>query len=353
MHNFNFKDLDDLDSVSRELGCETNFIQTVLEHTSNFYQQLRVPKKRSKKVRIVYEANESLKNIHKNILASISEKIIFPEYVQGFVSKRSIVTNASLHLSKKYVLNLDIKDFFESIKIDKIIDIFSRELECNDTTSNIFAKLCTFNGCLVQGANTSPILANLVCKELDQDLYEIAQSYNCSYSRYADDITFSGDICPRKKVIEPCIKRYGFNLNPDKWKLQRRGTRQYVTGLTVFDDNKPRISKQVKRKLRQVIYYMQKYGLSNHFEKVIIEDEDVQSEFFDVDGLIAFMYSVEPEYAYKFDLDWQKICIKEGIKPSRSPSKLFEKFLKKKDSNSSVNIEGLHNKLTNYSDRES
>jgi len=339
MHNFNFKDLDDLDDVSRELGCETRFIQIVLDHTSNFYHQLRIPKKRSKKIRIVYEANESLKNIHKNILASISEKIIFPEYVQGFVFKRSIVTNASLHLSKKYVLNLDIKDFFESIKIDKIIDVFNRELECSDTTSNIFAKLCTFNGCLVQGANTSPILANLVCKELDQDLFEIAQNHNCSYSRYADDITFSGDTVPRKKIIESCIKSYGFNLNPDKWKLQMRGKKQYVTGLTVFDDNKPRISKYVKQELRQAIYYMQKYGLSSHFEKVDIEGEDILSELFFVDGLIAFMYSVEPEHAYKFDLDWQQILTKECGKPSRNLPKLFKKFLAHKSSNDLTNAE--------------
>lgn len=113
------------------------------------------------------------------------------------------------------------------------------EIGCNSEVGLIFAQLCTFNECLVQGANTSPILANLVCTDLDKELVLIGQKNDCSYSRYADDITFSGGKVPTKKSISQCLEKYNFKLNLDKWKCQCRGKTQYVTGLTVFDDKIP------------------------------------------------------------------------------------------------------------------
>lgn len=325
MHYFNFESIENIDDVAKELGCQTDFIGFALNSSDMFYHRILVPKKRRKEHRIVYKVDDRLKNLHKNILISISQKACFPECVQGFVFKRSIVTNASLHLAKKCILNLDIKDFFESIKIEKIVDVFI-ELGCNETVASIFAKLCTLNGCLVQGANTSPILANLVCKDLDQELTAIALETNCSYSRYADDITFSGELVPKDKKIALCIRKHGFNLNPNKRKFQRRGKPQYVTGLTVFDEAIPRLPKKMKRKLRQELYYIQKYGLSDHFDKVDIQEEEACTKILDIDGLIAFMYSVEPKYAYRFDIAWQAIRTKEGEDISRNPSKIFKKI---------------------------
>lgn len=321
MHHFDFERLENITDIAQELGCETNLLEYVIDYPDSFYNRLLIPKKRSDGHRIVYEVDDKLKNLHKNILASISAKVHFPEYVQGFVPKRSIVTNASLHLAKKCLLNLDIKDFFESIKTEKVTGVFI-ELGCNNEVANIFSQLCTFNGCLVQGANTSPILANLVCKELDKDLVAIAIEHDCSYSRYADDITFSGEIFPGKE-IESCIKKHGFNLNPDKYKIQKRGKSQYVTGLTVFDQEMPRIPKQIKRKLRQRLYYMNKYDLLDHAAKV---KEDTLSELLNVDGWIAFMYSVEPDYAYQLDVIWQEVRTKSGFKQSRNPSKIMDKL---------------------------
>ena len=326
MNQFNFEDLDNITDVAGALGCEPDFIQFVLDRPASFYHQLRVPRKRRSKPRIVYEVNDDLKNLHKNILTSIAAKVKFPEYVQGFVSKRSIVTNASLHLGHKYVLNLDIKDFFDSIKIKKVVSVFEG-LGCNNEVKLIFAQLCTFNGCLVQGANTSPILANLVCTELDKELVLIGQKDDCSYSRYADDITFSGEKVPKKKPISRCLEKYDFKLNPDKWKCQCRGKAQYVTGLTVFDEEMPRLPKQMKRRLRQELYYAHKHGLRDHLEKSSIQDSGGADTYVnEIDGLIAFMYSVEPNRAYQFDTMWQIIRLKGGLSKSRDPAKIFRKW---------------------------
>lgn len=323
MTQFNFTDIENIEDMANELGCQVSFIQYVLEQPSTFYTQIRVPRKRRSDPRIVYVVNSNLKNLHKNILTWMAAQVDFPECVQGFVSKRSIVTNASLHLGRKYILNLDIKDFFDSIKVDKITQIFETRLGCSQNVASIFAQLCTFNGCLVQGANTSPILANLVCSDLDEKLIQLGNGYGCSYSRYADDITFSGDKVPKKKEISRCIESYGFQINPNKYKCKSRGQQQYVTGLTVFDNVMPRIPKRVKKKLRQTLYYINKYGLKDHLEKIDAQDESIVDW---IDGLIAFVYSVEPEQAYKFDIAWQAIRKKENLKPSRYPSKLIKRL---------------------------
>ncbi|MEH2303386.1 MAG: reverse transcriptase family protein [Nostoc sp.] len=327
MIELDFKSLENIDHIARAVNCLPSFIHQVLERTSLFYNIKKIPKKGKRQkgqYRIIYEVELELNIIQKNISTAITSKQQFHEYVQGFVSKRSIATNASLHLSKKYVLNLDIKNFFDSITQKQVSDVF-KELGCTERSAEIFTKLCTLNGHLVQGASTSPVLANLVCKELDQDFARLAQQYNCSYSRYADDITFSGDLTPGKKDIEKCLNKYEFELNPAKWKHQRRGRSQYVTGLTVFDNTKPRIPKFIKKQLRQILYYASKYGWDNHESKVnSCNHKNMHYEIKRINGLIAFMYSVEPERALQFDLQWQKI-IKEGLldENQRDPHAIF------------------------------
>lgn len=205
MNFFDFETLENIGDIANKLGYQPNFIESVLDYPDTFYSQLQIKRKRHQYPRIVYEVDDLLKTLYKNILVSITAKVDFPEYVQGFLPKRSIVTNASLHLGRKYVLNLDIKDFFFSIKIKKVVCAF-KLLGCNDEVASILAQLCTLNETLVPGVSTSPILANLICVELDKELLEIGERYECAYSRYADDITFSGEKVPKKRKLSVVLK---------------------------------------------------------------------------------------------------------------------------------------------------
>jgi retron-type reverse transcriptase len=310
MIDIDFQSLESSNHIALDFGCSQSLIDTVLKRPALFYECIRIPKKGKHnrgKYRIVYKVEPELNALHKNIATAIASRTQFPECVQGFVSKRSIATNAALHLAQKYVLNVDIKDFFYSITQGQVAEVF-RELGCTESIALVFARLCTFHGRLVQGASTSPVLANLVCVALDRNLAELGKEYGCSYSRYADDMTFSGEQSPHKKEVERCLKQHGFQLNPHKWKRQPRGRSQYVTGLTVFDTTKPRIPKNVKRRLRQSLHYASKYGLASHLYNIQCRDEySVTFEIRRIDGLIAFMYSVEPERALQFDLQWQEI----------------------------------------------
>ena len=110
----------------------------------------------------------------------------------GFVINRSIVTNASKHLSRKYVFNIDLKDFFPSINFGRVRGMFmAKPYNLPEKVSTVLAHLCCFDRQLPQGAPTSPIISNMICGKLDSQLQQLASKYRCTYSRYADDITFS------------------------------------------------------------------------------------------------------------------------------------------------------------------
>jgi Reverse transcriptase (RNA-dependent DNA polymerase) len=205
--------------------------------------------------------------------------------------------------------------------LDQVSKAF-KQLGCQQDIALVFAHLCTLHGKLVQGASTSPVLANLICTELDQKLLDLAESYSCSYSRYAHDITFPGEHVPCKKKIKKCLQEYGFELNSGKYKRQSRGKRHYVTGLTVFDSNQPRIAKKIKKELRQVIYYASKYGWDNHFSKSNRSSFSMRR----MDGMIAFVYSVEPKCAMRLDIEWQKILKKtRGSVSRKDPHAIYKR----------------------------
>jgi RNA-directed DNA polymerase len=321
-----FQQIEDINDLARILGCQNSQIEQIIDNPPQYYCQRIIPKKgrnQQGNCRIVYEVSPPLGNFQKNIATAISEQIQFPQYVQGFVAQRSSFTNALLHLSKRYILNVDIKNFFDNITTEQVTKVFEG-LGCKRDIALIFAKLCTLHGKLVQGSSTSPVLANLVCMELDQEFSDLGIQHGCSYSRYADDITFSGECLPRKKTIEQHLRKYGFELNPDKYKCQSRGKAQYVTGLTVFDENQPRMSKAIKRKLRQVIYYASKYGWDDHLSRTANNNSFSNMQW--IDGMIAFLYSIEPQCAMQLDIEWQKILMEEsGAVSRKDPCAIYER----------------------------
>lgn len=199
--------------------------------------------------------------------------VIVPDiHVHGFVCERSVVTNAIQHIGKNYVLNLDLKNFFPGIEYNQVkralCKYFSKE------TSQFIAKICTWTetddlpvDVLPQGAPTSPILSNIVCETLDERLSKLASSFRLTYSRYADDITFSSnhsvyakDSCFWQKLFS-IITESGFQLNDSKTRLLKRGSRQEVTGITV--ENRLNVSRKWMKQLRAQVFHYEMYGGGN------------------------------------------------------------------------------------------
>lgn len=273
----------------------------------------------------IEKRNPSLghRTIHKplNFELEFSQKILndglsdvyFPlECVHGFVSKKNIKTNALVHLTKKQILSLDINNFFETINQKQVIKSLIK-LGIDEQVSLWISNIACVNGFLVQGFSTSPIIANIV--SIDMDL-EIIQNIDkkINYTRYADDLYFSSDfeIIDFEK-IKNIILKFGFEIKDSKTKLMKRGQKQYVTGLSVFDINSPRIPKKIKRQLRLEAYYIKKFGYEEHImrklkikkyqlknpeiKSLIINEIDINRDR--IYGWLHFINSIEPKFSRK------------------------------------------------------
>lgn len=167
----------------------------------------------------------------------------------GFMQGKSIITNATPHRNKNFVLNIDIKDFFDSFHYGRIYGYFTKNkhFELCHTVAMTIANICCHQGKLPQGAPTSPIISNLIAGSLDINLSRLSLKNKLYYTRYADDLSFSTNqkLFPSKiaeikngkvligKLLEREINRQGFKINDQKNRLQYKNSRQDVTGLIV------------------------------------------------------------------------------------------------------------------------
>lgn len=262
--NMEISDLKTNEDLCEFLEIELRVFEDLCRNRDLFIVSGFIPK-RGGGYRMVHAVkNDAFKNFLKSLKSRLEPLAEFPECVQGFVKKRSIFTNASFHLDKRVVINADIKNFFETIKIDRVEGIFKR-MGFSALHANVLARLVTVGGSLAVGFSTSPILSNLVCKDMDSDFLKLAQDYNAVYTRYGDDISLSGNTeAPSKAEIEEIFTKHKFRMNDKKFKIQRKGGSQYVTGLTVCDLKQPHMPRRLKRRLRLEIYYIKKFGEINH-----------------------------------------------------------------------------------------
>lgn len=235
-------------------------------------------------------------------MKNILEKISISHNVHGFIKGKSIVSNARKHLNKEYVLNIDIKDFFPSVTKYSVEKIFRRMGYCN-SVAQLLARVCCYRGGLPQGAPTSPYLANLAFDEVDQEIINVVRNRDITYTRYADDMTFSAnyDLSTFKKEVYKSLGKYRFSPNIMKTHQMSGEKRKLVTGLIV--DDKVKVCKKYKRKLRQEIYYCKKFGVTNHLRNCHSEKSINYKEY--LYGKAYFIKMVEEIVGEKFlaDLD--------------------------------------------------
>lgn len=268
----------------------------------------RIPKKnRLKGYRVVYRVNNYIiSDALKCLKFELSKLYHADEWVGGFVAGRNIAYNAKFHLNKNFVLNLDITNFFESIPHKTVVSAFEK-LGFINKIAIVLADIVTYNEVLVAGFNTSPIIANIVCKEMDDDIISLCMKNNISYSRYADDLSFSGDKIEIFEEITEIIQKYGFSINEAKTRIYKRGQSQYVTGLTVADKTIPRVPRKIKKSLRAAIHYSKTYGLLSHVEHVhgtylqnsYMSDTFCKKEAARIMGMIHYINGIEPVFAHK------------------------------------------------------
>jgi hypothetical protein len=165
------------------------------------------------------------------------------------------------------------------------------------------------------------VISNAVALPLDLACAALASGANATYTRYADDLTFSGDDqLPAIDALRSVVEAQGFVLAEDKTRRSKIGQAHYVTGLSISDPAQPHVPSERKRRLRQELYYAGKFGIADHFRHRGVNDARViQQEVNRVDGLVRFVAHHEPAMAPRLRTQWRKALQDEGMKPSFAP----------------------------------
>ncbi|KGF77889.1 retron Ec67 family RNA-directed DNA polymerase/endonuclease [Lactococcus lactis] len=233
-------------NVAEKLGVPPKLLSYLFRRgIDKFYKEIEIPKKTGGLRKIMIPQNQ-LKSVQKEILKMLQkiyiENNVETTFSHGFEKNKSIISNARMHKNKYLVLNLDLEDFFGSFHFGRIRGYFekSNNFQLSHEESAVLANLICYKGFLPQGASTSPIMTNMICHFLDLKLHYIAKKNKFTYTRYADDLTFSSNNIKTESEceqllfnIEKQIKKAGFKINKSKTRLQFRNGSQKVTGLVV------------------------------------------------------------------------------------------------------------------------
>lgn len=295
--------IDDL-SIQTHISKYTLYQLSI--NSDKYYKSYEILKK-SGKTRPISQPSKKLKGLQSWILVNILNKVQVSTSCKGFRKGSSIYDNALPHKGANTVLTIDLKDFFQTVKSPQVYSIFSA-LGYNRSISTVFTNICTYAGCLPQGSPCSPILANLSAWTLDLRIQGYVGKRGINYTRYADDLTFSG-LNPSKVLkIMPMIKQIiegeNFVINHAKTRVASSARAKIVTGLIVNDDDIG-IGKKRYKDLRAGIHHLTLDSEQGNF-----------SLLNQVRGWLSYLNSVD-----KYRLAKAKKYIKELSK--KHPSKLI------------------------------
>jgi RNA-directed DNA polymerase len=215
-----------------------------------------------------------LKELQRRLAAHLEDWYSPSNHVTGYVRGRGPKPNAEPHRRQEWVLRVDLADFFPSIHLGRIRGMFmAKPFSFGRDAATVLAQLCCYRRALPQGAPTSPVISNIICRAVDREIAKLAASERCYFTRYADDLTFSTDrtIFPTslayvegiKTFIGPNLKQIisdaTFSVNEEKTRLVRRWQRQRVTGFVI--NERLNVPHEYVREIKTLLYIWKRYGL--------------------------------------------------------------------------------------------
>ena len=260
----------ELSSLEQDLGVSAKTLYAVSNNISKHYRKAKLPKENGG-YRNLSVPDEVLKSIQKQIAEVLLIYMPVSRYAKAYRFGSSTLRNAKHHVGKQVVLKLDILHFFDSIRYSTVKDkVFPEEIYA-EPLRILLTMLCYHKDALPQGAPSSPAITNIILYEFDELIGQWCRERGIAYTRYCDDMTFSGNFDPAEVIrfarLE--LKKLGFLLNVQKTRIQRPGQQQSVTGIVV--NEKLSIPSDYRRKLRQELYYCRKFGIQEHLQKIGLE----------------------------------------------------------------------------------
>jgi RNA-directed DNA polymerase len=346
------KSLDDLAAI---LGYKSSTLAYLLYHlpASHRYRAFDIPKRDGTR-RAILAPTPKLKLLQRRLanvlylaLADIDKSGTPRRHLShGFAKHMSIVTNANIHRRRRYVFNLDLKDFFLTINFGRVRGIFIKDKRFGLTPkiATMIAQIACHEDILPHGSPCSPVISNIVGHLLDIRLVRLAKSHKCTYSRYADDITFSTNAKSfPSEVATPVvgtdhewtlgsalvkeITKAGFLINPAKTRMQYRGSRQVTTGLLV--NEKPNILPEYYRTVRAMCWSL--FNTGSYYRVVPAalagakpDDpsvREVATSLATLQGMLGHIYYVRNQ------VDIRTPPEKKGDKSATATRKLYIRFL--------------------------
>ena len=349
-----FNQLQTKDDFAKLLGLKSaKYINYLLYNikTDNLYTTLTIPKKNGGE-RVIHAPKKELKFLQKKLadilwecyLESLESKskdknFKIPVLSHAFEKGKSIITNSQMHRNKKYILNIDLKDFFDSFNFGRVRGFFikDRDFAVSPEIATVIAQIACYQGKLPQGAPSSPIITNLITRILDYRIVKIAKKYRFTYSRYADDMTFSTNrelnsnkLRASKELenflteLEEIIISSGFEINPKKTRLSNNMQRQEVTGLVV--NKKINVKREYIKNTRAMAFQLYKDGA--------FEIDKKPGTLNQLTGRFAFIFQIEQYNNYLLykksliqnNLDSQKYLLGRNLL-KKSESKYYWKYI--------------------------
>lgn len=291
LFNQNLPVIFDTKHLSLLIGVEISKLYTISNDSKKYYRHFKISKS-SGGFRTISEPYPTLKIVQKWIQDNILVHSINNIYSKAFKKGVSIKDNAKFHKDQKVLINFDIENYFGSISEFDIENYFS-SLGYYKDISKMLSKLCSYKGVLPQGSITSPSLSNVLTIRLDQHMIDYARMHKLRYTRYADDLSFSGESLPKNiyNFVLKVLNESGFKLNHKKSKIRRDYQRQVVTGIVV--NKKMQKDKIYRDKIRQEVYYIKKHGLKSHLEYYEC-DGDSKSYLKSLLGRISHVLFINP-----------------------------------------------------------
>ncbi len=302
------------EEMGHALGVEAGYVSRMARTASHLYRVYQV-RKRSGGSRTIHHPSRELKALQRWLVSRVFRHLPVHEASTAYEVGSSIRKNATLHAGSRYLLRLDLAEFFPSITQDDVVRFLVGSRDklpewWQEEDSSIAARLVCRRGALTIGAASSPCLANRMCLELDKAVSGACERSDVSYSRYADDLFFStnheGVLREVEELVSETIASLdcpaSLSVNPEKTAHLSKKNRRVVTGLVLTSDGRVSLGRALKRRVRGAVF---------RFERLDSEEQQW------LRGMIAFARAADPDFVSGLFIKYGSARLGHVVSPFR------------------------------------